>query len=366
MLRHSVFLIVIVIPSLSVAADGSRSLADAIRAINEQAAKLPEGRAQRPLTEDEVIKCIERFSRPNLPPGNHDAHLKRLSDEEFRGVKAIVETHRLPKEIVLRQFVRYDDGTGVEHGWWVRLILMRQDKCPFGLPIRQESIFRRPYTQKERQFRDEMRRRHLIPTMGRLVAYFDGDLKFGKVQEYSTQEADRLADAVKKAISDKNTDDLLKTYQWEKVAERTRKWVRGEVESLTKRQLSAVSVSPRQFGGRLTHWQGFQTWDPNLQVLGYVTLTFADKDDPNPVSLEFGHAPGGARLVNYIVSRDDFPRMKGKPLAKGGIQVQSFQMALPDNDWFDFYSQIENAPDELPGLQNANLELWKTKPIASR
>ena len=44
MLRHSVFLIVIVIPSLSVAANGSRSLADAIRAINEQAAKLPEGR----------------------------------------------------------------------------------------------------------------------------------------------------------------------------------------------------------------------------------------------------------------------------------------------------------------------------------
>jgi hypothetical protein len=362
MLRHTTFLIAVAISSVSVAADKSRPLADAIKAINEQAAKLPESRTQPPLTEDEVVKCIESFRRPTPVPGDLESHLKTLSDEEFRGLKAVAETRRLPKDIILRQFVRYNDGTGVEHGWWVRLILMRQDKCPFALPIRQESMFRRPYTQKEREFQDEVHRTGSFPTMGRLVAYFDDDPQFGKVQEFSKAEADSLAAAVKKAIEERKADDLLKAYYWEKAAKETRTWVRGEMESLTKHQLLAVSVSPRRFGGRLTQWQGLTMWDSNLPVLGYIVVKFADNDLPNTVWLEFGHTQDGARLVNYIVSRDDFPRMKGKPLSKGGFRVHSFLTPLPENGCFDDYTQIDNAPDEMPGLRNANLELWKIKP----
>ena len=130
MLRHTTFLIAVAISSLSVAADESRPLADAIKAIHEQAAKLPECRAQSPLTEDEVVKCIETFRRPNPAPGDLYLHLKTLSDEEFQKLTAVAETRRLPKEIILRQFVRYNDGTGVEHGWWVRLILMRRTNAP--------------------------------------------------------------------------------------------------------------------------------------------------------------------------------------------------------------------------------------------
>ena len=79
-------------------------------------------------------------------PGDLYLHLKTLSDDEFQKLKAVAETRSLPKDVILRQFVRYNDGTGVEHGWWVRLILMRQDKCPFSLTIRQDAAFRRPYT----------------------------------------------------------------------------------------------------------------------------------------------------------------------------------------------------------------------------
>lgn len=360
MLGHAVLLVAIAGACASLADDGTRSLAEAVGAINQQAAKSPESRGQSPLTEDEVVKSIEKYSRPKPLPEGGDEGPKRLSDEEFQKLQRIVTTRRLPKEVVLRQFVRYNDGTCVEHGWWVRLILMRQDTCPFSLTVRQESAFRRPYTQKERQFQAEMRRTGLVPTMGRLVAYFEEDPKCAAVQEFSAQEADRLAQAVKKAIQDGKTEDLLQTFHWEKVDEATRTWVRQEAEQLVKRQLASVSVSPRRFGGRLTSWWGLRIWDPNLPVLGYVVLEFADKDKdaPRSIWLEFGETRDGARLVNYIVSRDDGPRMIGKPLPGGGFSVQSFLTNHPEKGWSEFYSQID-APDELPALQNANLELWK-------
>ena len=361
MLGHAVLLVVIAGASVSLADDGTRSLAEAVGAVNQQAAKSPESRGQSPVTEDEVVKAIEKFSRSKPVPEGEKQEIRRLSDEELQKLKRIVTTRRLPKDVVLRQFVRYNDGTCVEHGWWVRLILMRQDTCPLSLTVRQEPAFRRPYTQKERQFQAEMRRTGLVPTMGRLVAYFEEDPKFAAVQKFSAQEADRLAQAVKKALQDGKTEDLLKTFHWEKVDEATRTWVRQEAEQLVKRQLAAVCVSPRRFGGRLTNWWGLRIWDPNLPVLGYVVLGFADKDAPRSIWLEFGETRDGARLVNYIVSRDDGPRMIGKPLPGGGFSVQSFLTNHPEKGWSEFYSQI-GAPDELPALQNANLEIWKLNP----
>lgn len=361
MLGHAVLLVAIAGASVSLADDGTRSLAEAVRAVNQQAAKSPESRGQSPLTEDDVVKSIERFSRLQPLPEKEPQEPKRLSEEEFQKLKRIATTRRLPKDVVLRQFVRYNEGTCVEHGWWVRLMLMRQATCPFSLTIRQESAFRRPYTQKERQFQEEMRRTGLVPTMGRLVAYFEEDPGFKAVQEFSAHEADRLAQAVKKAIRDGKTEDLLKTFHWEKVDEATRTWVREEAEQLVKRQLATVSVSPRRFSGRLTNWWGLRIWDPNLPVLGYVVLEFADKDVPRSIWLEFGETRAGARLVNYIVSRDDGPRMIGKPLPGGGFSVQSFLTNHPEKGWSELYSQID-APDELSALQNANLELWKVDP----
>jgi hypothetical protein len=358
MLRYAVLLTAIASVSVSLADDGTISLADAVQAINKQATKFPETRDQSPLTEEEIIKSLENFSNPKPGPDEQYRELRRLSDEDFQKLKGIVKTHRLPKDVVLRQFVRYKVDTCVEHGWWVRLILMRQDVCPFSLTIRQESVFRRPFTQKERQFEDDMQRTGSIPTMGRVVVYFDENPKFGTVQEFVPQDAERLADAVKKAINDKNVDDLLNYYHWEKVDDRTRSWVREEAEQVIKRQLSKVYINPRRFSGSLKIREGFKIWDSNLPVLGYVVLEFADTDGQKSVWLEFGKTPDGARLVNYIVSQDDGPRMIGKPLPGGGFRVHSFQTLPPENGWSDLYDEI-NAPDELPALQNANFEIWR-------
>jgi hypothetical protein len=113
---------------------------------------------------------------------------------------------------------------------------------------------------------------------------------------------------------------------------------------------------PRRFGGRLRHWQGFQTWDPNLPVLGYIALEFKDPEGPRSMWLEFGEAQGHARLVNYIVSQDDRPRLIGKPF--GGVSVHGFPLVDIGNGWFECFVKIE-ASDELPALQNAGLELWR-------
>ena len=358
MLRYAVLLAAIAGASIGLADEGTISLADAVQAINKQATKFPETRDQSPLTEEEIIKSLENFSNPKPGPDEQYRELRRLSDEEFQKLKGIVETHRLPKDVVLRQFVRYKVDTGVEHGWWVRLILIRQNVCPFSLTIREKSAFHRPFTQKERQFEDEMQRTGFIPTMSRVAAFFEEDPKFGIAQEFVPQDAERLADAVKKAIKDKNVDDLLNSYHWEKVDDRTRTWVREEAEQFMKRQISKVSIIPRRFSGNLKICADFKILDPNLPVLGYVVLEFADVDGQKTTWLEFGKTPDGTRLVNYIVSKDDGPRMIGKPLPGGGVRVHLFQTLPPENGWSDLYSEI-NAPDELPALQNANFEVWR-------
>jgi hypothetical protein len=323
-------------------------LSEAVRALNEEARKWPESRIPTPLTEDQVIAAIAGLG--------HDA---RLSDAEHRRLKQVAETRRLPESISLWQFVRYDDGTDVQHGWWVRLMLKGDQQGTFSLAIREEPALRRPYTQKERLFRDEVRQTGSVPTLNRLVAYFDEDPKFGTVQESSAPEADRLVEVVKEAIGGEDVDRLLTAYHWDRVDDATRSAVRSEAERLVKRQLSSVSVKPRHFGGRLRHWQGFQTWDPNLPVLGYVVVEFTHPDGRRSMSLEFGEAQGRAWLVNYIVSQDDRPRLIGKPMPRG-VGVQGFPLVDIGDGWSECFVKIE-APDELPALQNASLELWRVR-----
>ena len=61
MLRFIVLLAAITGASIGLADDGTTSLADAVRAINAQAAKLPESHGHVPLTVDEVVKSLELF-----------------------------------------------------------------------------------------------------------------------------------------------------------------------------------------------------------------------------------------------------------------------------------------------------------------
>ena len=81
------------------------------------------------MTEDEVVAAIEKFQRPAAAHGKEDSP-PMLTDDEFRAIKSVAQTRRLPDELIVRQFVRYDIGTGMEHGWWVRLNFKRQPGSP--------------------------------------------------------------------------------------------------------------------------------------------------------------------------------------------------------------------------------------------
>ncbi len=76
------------------------------------------------------------------------------------------------------------------------------------------------------------------------------------------------------------------------------------------------------------------------------------------VWLEFGENAGVARLVNYIVTRDNGPGRVGKPL--GHLSMGGIPLADAGDGWFDSYSQID-ASDDWPALQNANFEFWKIR-----
>ena len=90
----------------------------------------------------------------------------------------------------------------MEHGWWVRLNFKRQGGSPT-VALRQDIVLRRPYTQLERELRDEVRRTGQIPTLGRTMVYFDEDPQVGAQRKFSAAAAQRLAEAVKQAINDR-------------------------------------------------------------------------------------------------------------------------------------------------------------------
>ena len=68
-----------------------------VKAINDEAGKHPVSRKQPPPTEQHVINVIKLLEKPD-----------DLSDDDYAALKRIVETRRLPKNITLRPFLRYD------------------------------------------------------------------------------------------------------------------------------------------------------------------------------------------------------------------------------------------------------------------
>jgi hypothetical protein len=332
-------------------------LAEVVKAINEQARKLPETRRLKPLTDDEVVEAIEKFQRPAPAPGKEHSHLPMLTDDEFRTIKSVAQTRRLPTELIVRQFVRYDVGTGMEHGWWVRLNLKRHGASPT-VTLRQSVLIERPYTQLERQFQlqkfvgfgvidsllhrvgQALRRRSRKLPLG-------ADLRILVEVYHGAAQGGNLAGAA-----------YTVAYCWDKVDAKARKRVENDTKSLMKRKLASVAVRPRGFGGRLTHWEGFAYWDPNIPLAGYIVLQFADREDPNSVCLEFGETTEGARLASYFVSRDEGPKLIGKPMSRG-FRVSGFTTYHPDKGWLEFFDELDTPPEEIPALKQINFEIWK-------
>ena len=261
---------------------------------------------------------------------------------------------RLPQHVSLRLITRYDDGERFHHVWWVRLTLTRTSGPIRTFPIRRQTIFDRPYTQKEREFKEACRRDGGIPVIGRLSAYFSDDPQFGKMTPIAKDKSAVLIDAVKKALDQQDLSGLLNLYHWEHAEDETRNYVRSEMSQLLRRKVESVNVVPKRFGGKLHHWQAFQTFDPNLPVLGYLVFAFSPNDgqqhEARSLWLELGMRDGQLRLVNYVEKSFSPPREE--------FQLEATAHLEPLSDSTYEHSWTIKSPEIFVSARMANQEVW--------
>lgn len=118
-------------------ANQATPLAQAVKAFNDGALRHPDGMAQPPLTEDEVVAAI-RFWRPEKD--------SPVSEELLKTFKRIAETRKLPGTAEFEHLAGCTPGDGYTYEvWWVRLALKRPDGSSYAFPIREQMIRCRPY-----------------------------------------------------------------------------------------------------------------------------------------------------------------------------------------------------------------------------
>jgi len=324
--------------------DALTPLAAAVRVVNEQAVK--HGVKQEPLTESQVLDALDKLEQA-----------EGLSDEHFQLLKNISATRILPAHVSLRQFLRYDNHAAMQHGWWVKLILERDSGGAYGIWIRKHLDFTRPFTQKERQFRDEVRRTGGFPTLGRLVTYFEDEPRFNQTAALSA-DYEELVNAARAAIEQHNLADFLKLFHWDGADDALREFIKREATEIVNQKFQLVTVEKKRFQGELAQWQGFTRYGPNLPVEGYIDFVYAKRQEqePNSLRLEMGEHQGKPWFVCHVTKEDRTDQFIGKRLSKP-ISISGFISPLPDG-WLEFGWNID-APDELPALGQANLELWR-------
>jgi hypothetical protein len=125
-------------------ADGSTSLADAIKAFNERAAENPIGKEQPPLTEEEVVAAIRwwDFERNKAP----------VSDDEYRAFRNVAETRRLPHGWEFEVLTGFEPNHQVTFdAWSVRIRMPRQNGMTYAFSIRERMIRSRLIGTEERK-----------------------------------------------------------------------------------------------------------------------------------------------------------------------------------------------------------------------
>lgn len=330
--------------------EATTALSDAVKVINDEASKHPVSRKLPPLTEQHVINRLKLLEKTD-----------DLSNEEFTALKRIIETRRLPENVVLRPFLRYDTYTEMQHGWWVKLSVERKERGPFGMWVRRTPVLTRPYTQVERQHRERRRNGGGLTTLGRLVTWFDKDPQVGEEPSMSV-DYEKLVARARKAITNSDTEAFLKLFHFKGAGKDVREFVKREVATIMSGELNDITVEPKRFAGDLSQWRAFTRYGPNLPVEAYVNFTFSkqtksEDDKPKPMAfrLEAGPLAEQPKFVCHIVQEDHTQKWLGKKI--GNITVSGFIYATPDG-WLEFGSLI-TAPDHFPSLQQANLELLR-------
>ena len=128
------------------------SLAEAVRSFNRAAIERPEGKAQPPLTEEEVVAAVRwsLLDRKKLP----------VTDETFATLSAIPEGRRLPPGFDLELLTGYEPNDRVTFDVWsIRLRLPSESGDTTGVTIREQMIRSRPIGEGERRVIEEWARR---------------------------------------------------------------------------------------------------------------------------------------------------------------------------------------------------------------
>ena len=152
----------------------SVKLSEAVDAINLEVSRLPFRVDVDPLQVADVVARIQQM-------GSSD---QELTTDEQNILRQDAPGAMLPEEVTLRSYVRYDTGSSMKHGSWVR-VLVRAESGPVGADLRSVSAFERPHTQLERINRAEARARGGTLLLNHLVTYFREDPHAGERDQYS-------------------------------------------------------------------------------------------------------------------------------------------------------------------------------------
>ena len=322
------------------------SLDAAIADVNRQAKMHPVSAKLSPLTKKQVLAGIATMKKTTW-----------LTDAEFQSLKQIAVTGRMPKGAKLKQFVRYDDGDRVLHGWWIRLMLFRKDRGPYSQTIRKQILFRRPYTQKERLYRTRVKSRGGFSSLSALISHFDADPNFNQPIKPSIDYKSLVTITKSVAALQGEFASLMKHSHLTGVTKAQRLEIESELRKLFKRpiDIGGISFQRRRYKGTLRHWRGFVVYGANLSVEGYIKLPFTDKKQPRAAYLEVGPVKGKPKFACTVAKIDGLTGRIGKPLPP--FSLSAFTLATPKKGVYERGVMIK-APG-IVDLQQANLEIWQ-------
>ena len=240
-----------------------RPLAEAVAAFNKQSLESPIGAQQPPITEEESLSEIKKFSELN--------HVSEPTKEILR---EILKTQMLPANVYFRRFTRLDDEDQMQGVWWVRLVIEGAAPPYFSVPVRSTSLFSRPYTQMERQQNAEQ----ALSLINRFVSFYDELPTAAAKLSLPDKAQEQLVARAQSALDAKNLAGLQELFLWDNASDSTRTFVTSELQLLLRSKVHSITFKPLALKGNLRHWSAFQSYQPNLPIVGHLELEYEQPD----------------------------------------------------------------------------------------
>ncbi len=265
------------------------SLEAAIRAVNREARAHTRGRREAPITVKEVLDRVRDQIAARKPTGGDRALLRQIETAQ-----------QLPPRASFRIVTRFDDGEKLNEVWWVRIVLEREGGGVQTVPIRQKTLYSRPYTQLERAFKKRWGER--MPVLNRLSAYFGDEPGFGAETKIDEAAARELVGAVRSAVASGDLGALVALHRWGRATKELQTFAVSEMRELIETKIASLRVVPRRHRGDLEHFQAFKTFETTLPHVGYLEVSVAPtagSDRGRSLFFEIGAEEGTLRLLSY-------------------------------------------------------------------